>query len=156
MQAFDAFLQTTVLVIAPVICIICDNPRASEVTNNLGPGSKMFCRICMVGNILNTEPIQCHKKLTVTNSPLQTDRNGDTASLGELRTKDRTLQQIGLIRSQRTVRQKAALRTQYGVNDIPNSLLELPLDLHRYIYCTFRECMILVWPHSLIFSPPMH
>ena len=138
MQAFDAFLQKTVLVIAPVICIICDNPRASEVTNNLGPGSKMFCRICMVGNILNTERI--HTELTVTNSPLQTDRNGDTASLGELRTKDRTLQQIGLIRSQRTGRQKAALRTQYGVNDISNSLLELPLDLHRYM----TECIILV------------
>ena len=50
-MAFDAFLQTMVLVVAPVICITCDNPRASEVTNNLGPSSKMFCRICMVGNI---------------------------------------------------------------------------------------------------------
>ena len=47
-EGYDAHLQTTVLVVAPVICIICDNPRASEVTNHLGPSSKMFCRMCMV------------------------------------------------------------------------------------------------------------
>lgn len=29
--------------------------------------------------------------------------------------------------------EKAALRTQYGVKDIPNALLELPIDLHKYI-----------------------
>ena len=46
--AFDAFLQVKVLVVAPVMCVICDNPRASEVTNTLGPSSGMFCRICMV------------------------------------------------------------------------------------------------------------
>ena len=48
MEMYDAHLQATVLVVAPVICVICDNPRASEVTNNLGPSSKMFCRMCMV------------------------------------------------------------------------------------------------------------
>ena len=47
-QAFDAHLQATVLVVAPVICITCDNPHASEVTNNLGPSARMFCRLCMV------------------------------------------------------------------------------------------------------------
>ena len=45
---FDAFLQVKVLVVAPVMCVICDNPRASEVTNTLGPSSRMFCQICMV------------------------------------------------------------------------------------------------------------
>ena len=29
-ETFDAFLQVTVLVVAPVICIISDNPRALE------------------------------------------------------------------------------------------------------------------------------
>lgn len=48
LAAYDAYLKTTVLVVAPVICIICDNPRASEVTNHLGPSSKRFCRMCMV------------------------------------------------------------------------------------------------------------
>ena len=41
---FDAHLQKEVLVVAPVLCILCDNPRASEVTNTLGPGSRLFCR----------------------------------------------------------------------------------------------------------------
>ena len=45
--AYDAFLNTEVLLVAPVLCITCDNPRASEVTNNLGPASKKFCRICL-------------------------------------------------------------------------------------------------------------
>ena len=31
-RAYDAFLRQQVLVIAPVLCIICDNYRASEVT----------------------------------------------------------------------------------------------------------------------------
>ena len=48
MMAYDAFLKRDVLVIAPVLCVICDNYRASEITNHLGPGSRMFCRMCMV------------------------------------------------------------------------------------------------------------
>ena len=47
-MAYDVHEKKEVLVVAPVLCIICDNPRASEVTNNLGPGSRMFCRMCMV------------------------------------------------------------------------------------------------------------
>ena len=46
-QLYDAFLQKEVLAVSPVLCIICDNPRASEVTNHMGPGSKMFCMVCM-------------------------------------------------------------------------------------------------------------
>ena len=46
--AYDASSLKNVLVVAPVLCVLCDNPRASEITNNLGPGSRMFCRICMV------------------------------------------------------------------------------------------------------------
>lgn len=45
---YDALLQKEVLAVAPVMCVIGDNPRASEITNHIGPGSKMFCRICMV------------------------------------------------------------------------------------------------------------
>ena len=44
---YDSFLQDDILVVAPVLCIICDNPRTSEITNNLGPGSRLFCRMCM-------------------------------------------------------------------------------------------------------------
>ena len=45
METHDAHLQATLLVVAPVICVICDNPRASEVTNNLGPSSKRMCMV---------------------------------------------------------------------------------------------------------------
>ena len=45
---YDVSLYTMLLVLAPVICVICDNPRASKVNNHLGPSSKMFCRIFMV------------------------------------------------------------------------------------------------------------
>ena len=51
-ETFDAALQRKVLVVAPVLCIICDNPCASEVTNNLGLSSKKFCRICMIIHVI--------------------------------------------------------------------------------------------------------
>ena len=51
MIAYDAFLSCEALIIAPVLCVICDNPRASEITNTLGAGSIMFCRMCMVRHI---------------------------------------------------------------------------------------------------------
>ena len=67
----------------------------------------------------------------------QADRDVDPATIGTMRTKDCTLKQISVIQSQQTARQKAALRTQYGLKDSPNALLDLPLDLHRYDYrCT--------------------
>lgn len=45
--AYDAHLDQEVLV-APVLCVIADNPRSSEIMNHLGPSSKMFCRMCIV------------------------------------------------------------------------------------------------------------
>ena len=47
-QVYDAHQQMNVLVITPVICIVCDNPRASELANHLGATAKKYCRICMV------------------------------------------------------------------------------------------------------------
>ena len=46
---YDAHLKQNVLVIAPVLCVICDNPRASELLNHAGSSAKHFCRMCMVG-----------------------------------------------------------------------------------------------------------
>ena len=45
---FDALLQTDVIVKAPVICVIADNPRASEILNHRGGSSRRYCRKCMV------------------------------------------------------------------------------------------------------------
>ena len=45
---YDGFLQQMVHVIAPLICIVCDNPRASELLNHLGSSAIKYCCICMV------------------------------------------------------------------------------------------------------------
>ena len=47
-EAFDAMLKKDVLVLAPLICILADNPRASEILNHLGGAAKKYCRMCMV------------------------------------------------------------------------------------------------------------
>ena len=52
--AFDAYLCKRVLLVTPVICVICDNPRASELLNHSGSRTRKFCRMCSVshGHIL--------------------------------------------------------------------------------------------------------
>eukprot|EP00731_Ephydatia_muelleri_P035702 Em0149g8a len=44
---FDALFNTNVIVIAPVISFLCDNPRAAEICNHRGSSTHKFCRICM-------------------------------------------------------------------------------------------------------------
>ena len=45
---FDALYQETVLVVAPLMCIVCDNPRASELLNHLGSRAIKYCHLCVV------------------------------------------------------------------------------------------------------------
>lgn len=45
---YDSVHDKDVLVVAPVLCVIADNPRASELLNHIGTSARMFCRICMV------------------------------------------------------------------------------------------------------------
>ena len=52
-------------------------------------------------------------------------------SLCEARTKSNSLLQMSLISSEHYVRDKAKMKTRYGVKDTDNALLQLPLDLHR-------------------------
>lgn len=47
-EAYDAHLGEQVCVIAPLIAIICDNPRASELLNHMGSTANKYCRFCMV------------------------------------------------------------------------------------------------------------
>lgn len=49
---YDAYLQTEVLVLAPVIAMLCDNARASEIVNHLGSRARKFCRKCNVSLIV--------------------------------------------------------------------------------------------------------
>ena len=47
-DVYDAYQNEHVLVIAPLLCIICDNPMASQLLNHLGGSAKKYCRLCMV------------------------------------------------------------------------------------------------------------
>ena len=45
---YDAYYEANVLVIAPLLCVICDNPRASQLLNHLGGAANKYCRFCTV------------------------------------------------------------------------------------------------------------
>ena len=47
----DASIAKDVLVVAPVLLVKCDNPRASELLGHKGSSANRFCRICLVGTI---------------------------------------------------------------------------------------------------------
>ena len=47
-QMYDAVLQQNVLVIAPVMLVMADNPMASDLCNHQGSSAKKFCRFCLV------------------------------------------------------------------------------------------------------------
>ncbi len=47
--AYDVHLQMNVLAVAPIITVLGDNPRSSELTSHLGAAAKLFCRMCTVG-----------------------------------------------------------------------------------------------------------
>ena len=46
--AYDAYMQKDVIVIAPVLAILADNSRHSELLNHAGPSANKYCRMCMV------------------------------------------------------------------------------------------------------------
>ena len=45
---YDSVFERDVVVVAPVLCLLCDNVRASELLNHLGSRAKKLCRICNV------------------------------------------------------------------------------------------------------------
>ena len=47
-ECYDALLQTTVLLFAPVILMLADNPRHSELLSHRGSSCNKFCRMCVV------------------------------------------------------------------------------------------------------------
>lgn len=51
-EAYDAVMKQHVVVLAPLMCILADNPRASELLSHLGGSARKYCRMCMVR--------QCH------------------------------------------------------------------------------------------------
>ena len=47
-EVYDSYLQQNVLVVAPLLLLMADNPRAAELLNHMGSATKIFCRICKV------------------------------------------------------------------------------------------------------------
>ena len=58
---FDAYLQQNVLVVAPVLALMGDNPRASEIAGHLTGNPNKFCRQCMV-NLYNIIHVNDYSK----------------------------------------------------------------------------------------------
>lgn len=56
-RMYDAELNSEVLVVAPVMAALCDNPRHSELLNHLGGSANLYCRICLVSFIKMVCPI---------------------------------------------------------------------------------------------------
>ena len=47
-EVYDSYLKQNVLVVAPLLLLMADNPRASELINHMGSSANYFCRICQV------------------------------------------------------------------------------------------------------------
>ena len=47
-EMYDSFLEETVIVKPPVLCLQCDNPRAAELLNHQGGNANLYCRMCNV------------------------------------------------------------------------------------------------------------
>ena len=45
---YDISLNEDIVVVAPVLLLKCDNPRAAELLGHMGGNANKFCRICMV------------------------------------------------------------------------------------------------------------
>ena len=96
---YDAFLKEEVIVFAPLLCVICDNPRASQLLNHLTRSVRRYCRVCMVYTCL----YYCMYFLTAV---LQVDREIDPHLVFEERSKEKCLDQIHSILSQITESEK--------------------------------------------------
>ncbi len=71
-EAYDADRKKSVLLVAPVICCICDNPWAAEISNHLGTTANKFCRMCMVGAVYHTQNELCFVNIIGRSTPVQT------------------------------------------------------------------------------------
>ncbi|KAL5517747.1 hypothetical protein EMCRGX_G003356 [Ephydatia muelleri] len=118
MLMFDALFNNNVIVIAPVICFLCDNPRAAEICNHLGSSTHKFCWICMA------------------------DVRSDHICVGVKRKKHDSLMQVQRIKAAKTHQAKSTIRTEYGMRETENPFLELSLDLHD---CESFNSLIRTW-----------
>ena len=50
LQMYDVVTKEVVLVVAPLLLVIADNPMASDLCDHQGSSATKFCRMCMVCN----------------------------------------------------------------------------------------------------------
>ena len=50
---YDAYLCCKVIAVAPIICILCDNPMGAMICSHLGANTHLLCRICTVSSLFN-------------------------------------------------------------------------------------------------------
>ena len=100
---YDAYLKRDAFVIAPVICCLCDNVRASELLNHMGSKAKKLhhliynvLSLCLDFIIWQWQNWCC--------------KNNTTCAK----------EQITLIRAQLTQTAKAAKQTEFGLKDMDN------------------------------------
>ena len=89
-RVYDSALHSDVIVVSPVICLLCDNARASELLNHLGSKALKLCHLCNVSIIIHNNN---HKSLII-------KKTADALILGEPRTKSEVLQCIHEIESE--------------------------------------------------------
>ena len=107
MLAYDACLEEEVFVIAPVICALADNPRASDITGHIGSSGKLYCRICEVGMQ------KC--AWGISNNCIQADKRQTPEEVSTLRSKCRHERQMKRVCQASSDKERKKLQTKYGV-----------------------------------------
>ena len=66
---YDAVTKKEVFVQCPILCIVCDNPRTSEVAHHMGSSANHFCRACDIGFLHLTINSQLIMHIPFINTP---------------------------------------------------------------------------------------
>ena len=112
----DAYLQKDVLLVAPVLAVLADNPRHSEVTMH---------------EAVATSSAGCAWSVINKCMPIQVDRTQDPTIVAEARTKELAQFHIAEIKRQRTDPQRRENRKLYGMKESDNPLLNLRPNLYQ-------------------------
>lgn len=129
---YDAYFQKKVVVVAPVLCIMADNPRSSELLNHGGSSARKFCRICQVKHCVPFVTLKTNHLFTQFFISLsQVDKQVNPQLLGRKRNKDQVLTQITIIQQQASEALKKEYRKKYGLRETYNPLFALNLDLYK-------------------------
>jgi len=124
---YDSFFEREVVVIAPVLCILCDNVRASELISHMGQSANKYCRVCKVSN--QSAIISSYGYVIIL--ILQTNKQINPSVIGEKRYKSQARTEISIIDHQPTEAQKREKRKKFGLKEGYNPLFKLSIDPYR-------------------------